>query len=122
MTLPFDTFVRVSAIVAKADSEGFFGRAREGVPTCQCDQIGRLLYFIWLLATVQMCPKLPKYVQKWVKHPLNKPSKVCLRFLKVSPNGEISPNQIASPPAFENVWAEKIPPIVYEKTLKMSMN
>ena len=57
--------------------------------------MARIFVIIWQLTTIQICPKfitiLPQWVQNFAKTP-NSPSKVCQRFLKVCPSGEISPN------------------------------
>ena len=52
----------------------------------QCDQMTRIFFIIWLFGIVQNCSKFCQ--------PLHIPSKVCPRFLKVRPSGEILPNLV----------------------------
>ena len=58
------------------------------------DQMARLFLIIWLPTTTQICTKFLKIAKVSLQfcHTQNKSWKVCPRFLKVCPSGEISPN------------------------------
>ena len=62
----------------------------------QCDQMARLFFIIWLLTAAQICQKFMKISKVGLTfcQTQNKPSKVCLRFLKVCPRAKISPNLV----------------------------
>ena len=62
----------------------------------QCDQMGRILFIIWLLTIAQICPKFIRIAKVCLKfcQTKNKPSTVCLRFLKFA--------QVAK---FRQIWS-----------------
>ena len=55
--------------------------------------MARLFFIIWILTAAQICPKFIKIAKVGLKfrQTQNTLSKICLRFLKVCPSGEISP-------------------------------
>ena len=58
----------------------------------KCDQMARLFFIIWIPTTSDFM-KSGRSGFKFCQT-LNKPSKVCLRFIKVCPSGKISPGLV----------------------------